>query len=334
MNSSPSKDLAARSDEAIAPDLPIFDAHHHLWDRPGRAYLIDEFLADIESSGHKIVGTALVESGSFSLLPDGLEQAQSEARRAAIAAEVSSARSGGLIKACSVIVGHVDLRLGDAIEPWLDRLETAAGGRLRAIRHCGTWDSDETVRGGPSIAPPGLFADPNFRTGLGRLHQRGLAFDCWAYQTQHEEVIDLARTFEELPMVYNHVGGVLGIGPYADREEELRAGWFAGMTRLAALPNLYVKLGGLGMKRSGFPFYERAVRPSGGELAAAWRPWLEPAIELFGARRCMFESNFPVDGASCSYRELWNCFKIVTAGASDEELAALFHDTAIQFYRA
>lgn len=324
--------MATEEGPALWPDLPIFDAHHHLWDRPGQTYLIDDFIADIAASGHKIVRTALVESGSFTLLADGNQQAIDEARDGAASAHRAAALSRGLVNACATIVGHIDLRLGDGVNPWLDELVEATGGRLRAIRHCGVWDASEVVRGGPPLAPPRLFDDPGFHAGLAAVQARGLAFDCWAYQTQHDEVIGLARAFPDLPMVFNHGGGVLGIGPYAGRRDELHAAWRAGMARLAELPNMWMKLGGLGMKRSGFAFFERPERPSGQELADGWRPWIEPAIDLFGARRCMFESNFPVDRASCSYRQLWNGFKIIAEGASSHERAALFHDSAFAFY--
>lgn len=289
MSKEPHNDQVVEKEEPIDPELPIFDAHHHLWRRPGEDYSIETFLTDIRSSGHNVTGSAFVEGGSFTLLPDGQEQAEAEVRKAASAARYSATQTHGAIRACSVIVGHVDLRLGDAVRPLLARLDDACGGRLRAIRHCGTWDASEDVRGGAPIAPPGLYADPDFRKGLSVVQHYGLVFDCWAYQTQHDEVLDLARAFPDLPIVYNHVGGVLGTGPYDGRRGELYTRWFQGMTWLAALPNLYMKLGGLGMKRSGFAFHGRADRPSGTELAQAWRPWIEPSIELFGPSRCIVD---------------------------------------------
>ena len=68
-------------------------------------------------------------------------------------------------------------------------------------------------------------------------------------------------------------------------------------------------------------------------MAADWKPWMDPCIELFGAARCMFESNFPVDKGMCSYPVLWNAFKRLAGGASAAEKAALFHDTAAGFYK-
>ena len=73
--------------------------------------------------------------------------------------------------------------------------------------------------------------------------------------------------------------------------------------------------------------------PSSVELADAWRPYIETCVELFGAERCLFESNFPVDKAMYSYRTLWNAFKRLAADASDDEKTALFSATAASTYR-
>ena len=88
------------------------------------------------------------------------------------------------------------------------------------------------------------------------------------------------------------------------------------------------------MTSFGFDFHERGVPPTSEELAAAWRQYVEPCIEAFGANRCMFESNFPPDKQSCGYTELWNAFKRITAGASmPGEKTALYSGTAARVYR-
>ena len=83
----------------------------------------------------------------------------------------------------------------------------------------------------------------------------------------------------------------------------------------------------------GFGHHSRDVLPGSAELADAWRPYIETCIEAFGPERSMFESNFPVDRASCSYANLWNAFKRITAGASADEKAWLYRDAARKFYR-
>ena len=109
--------------------------------------------------------------------------------------------------------------------------------------------------------------------------------------------------------------------------------WKASVEALASCPNVYVKLGGLGMRLGGFDFHAHAEPPSSETLAAAWRPFLETSIEAFGPSRAMFESNFPVDKGSYSYPVFWNACKLIAKGASASEKADLFAGTAARFYR-
>ena len=105
------------------------------------------------------------------------------------------------------------------------------------------------------------------------------------------------------------------------------------MRELANCENVSVKLGGLGMRLNGYAFDKLDAAPSSELLAQSWRPFMEPCMEWFGAQRCMFESNFPVDKISGSYGNYWNAFKRLSAGASQDEKAALFRETARDFYR-
>ena len=169
------------------------------------------------------------------------------------------------------------------------------------------------------VVPPHLVRDPKFREGFAQLAPLGLSFESWQYHPQLPDAIDLARAFPDTTIILNHVGGVLGVGPYAGRRQEILAGWRKDIAELAKCPNVNVKLGGIGMTSFGFDFHERDVPPSSEELAAAWRQYVEPCIEAFGVDRCMFESNFPPDKQSGGYTELWNAFKRITAGASAAE---------------
>ena len=171
------------------------------------------------------------------------------------------------------------------------------------------------------------------REGFARLHPLGLSFDAWMYHTQLGELVDLARAFPETPIVLDHVGGPIGLGPYAGRGEEVFAEWRARIAELAGCPNVHIKLGGLGMRLFGFDVHEGELPPSSGQLATAWRPYVETCIDAFGASRAMFESNFPVDKGSGSYQVFWNAFKRIAAGCSAAEKAALFAGTASRFYR-
>ena len=134
-------------------------------------------------------------------------------------------------------------------------------------------------------------------------------------------------------IVLNHVGGPIGIGAYAGKHKDVFPGWATSIKALAACPNVYVKLGGLGMRMGGFGFHERPEPPSSEALANPWRPYIETCIDAFSPSRCMFESNFPVDKGSYSYPVFWNACKLLAKGASDNEKADLFSATAARFYR-
>jgi len=176
-------------------------------------------------------------------------------------------------------------------------------------------------------------ADPRFSEALHHFPRLGLSFDAWLYYPQLGDLTALARAHPRTCFVMNHAGGPLGLGPYAGRREQAFAEWAAGMRTLALCPNVQVKLGGLAMITTGATFHTESAPPSSTTLAAVWAPYLELCIEAFGVERCMFESNFPVDKAMCSYRVTWNAFKRVVQGATVEEKAALFHDTAARVYR-
>ncbi len=325
--------LALESEDIIEPDLAIIDAHHHLWDFPQRRYLLPEFLADSDS-GHDIRATVYVDctpyyrgGGAPEMRPVGeVEFANG------VAAMAASGRYG-TTRVCAAIVGFADLRLGAEVAPVLAAGVAAGNGRFRGIRNVANWDPGDKVHNGHTDPGAELYRDATFRQGFAKLAEFDLSFEAWLYQPQLDDVTDLARAFPEQPIVLNHAGGILGIGSYAGRRDELFAHWRRQISELAACPNVFVKLGGLGMKISGFGFEKRQRPPSSEDLAAAWRPYVETCIEAFGPERCMFESNFPVDKHSCAYPVLWNAFKRLAAGASASEKQALFHDSAAKFYR-
>jgi predicted TIM-barrel fold metal-dependent hydrolase len=175
--------------------------------------------------------------------------------------------------------------------------------------------------------------DSAYREGVAQLAPLGLSYDAWLFFHQLPELQDLAEAFPDTTVIVNHCGGIVRIGPYAQCRDEVFRQWARAMRELARLPNVFVKLGGLGMRINGFDFEKSETPPSSQQLAAAWRPWMETCIEAFGAERCMFESNFPVDKGSYSYATLWNAFKRLTSGASEQERRALFEGTATRAYR-
>ena len=320
-------------EEILEPGLPICDPHHHLWDFPTSRYLLPELLADT-GSGHNIVSTVFVECTAF-YREDGPELLRFVGETEFVNGVAAMSASGryGAVRACTGIVGRADLTRGAAVEEELAAHVAAGNGRFRGIRHASAHDPSPQVAEGHTRPGPGLLGRVDFREGFARLQQFGLSFDAWLFHPQIVELTALARAFPEQPIVLDHVGGPLGIGPYAGHRTEVFAAWRPAILELARCPNVTVKLGGLGMKVTGFGFHDHPAPPSSRELAEAWRPYVETCIEAFGPNRCMFESNFPVDRPSGPYALLWNAFKRLAAGASADEKAMLFHDTAARFYR-
>lgn len=324
--------LALNREMALEPELPIVDAHHHLWGPPrGTPYLLDDFLADA-GGGHAIRASVFIECETH-YRTDGDPLFHPLGETAFVAETAARAVARGGVRVADAIVGFADLTAGAAIRPMLEAQIEAGAGHFRGVRVISAWHPDAAARGSLATPPPMLPLDPAFREGFAQLAPLGLSFDAWMYHTQLAELRDLADAFPDTPIVLNHVGGAIGIGPYAGRGRHVFAAWSAAIRELAHCPNLYLKLGGLGMRLFGFGFHEGATPPTSARLAEAWRPYVETCVEAFGATRCMFESNFPVDKASCGYTELWNAFKRITAGWSPPERAALFHDTAARFYR-
>ncbi|MCA0242346.1 MAG: amidohydrolase family protein [Proteobacteria bacterium] len=322
--------LAASVEAALEPALPIIDPHHHFSEHWG-GYGLDDLLRDA-GSGHDVRATVYVQCGwrCRSGGPEAL-RAVGETEAVVALAEAAAARPGAPAVA-GAIVGHAELRLGDAVDEVLAAQVEAGRGRFRGVRNSGAWHA--AFRHGVLARPlPGLYADAAFRRGYACLRRHGLSFDAWVYHPQLVEVAELAAAFPDTPLVLDHVGGVLGAGPYRGRRDAALAEWWPQMQRLARCPNVSVKLGGLGTSVFGFDFAAQLQPPTSEQLAAAWRPLFEPVIELFGAGRCMFESNFPVDRGAAGYGVVWNAFKRLAAGASTAEKALLFHDTARRVYR-
>jgi predicted TIM-barrel fold metal-dependent hydrolase len=326
--------LASAPPEPILdPDLPIVDPHHHLWQRGDHTYLLDELLADL-NTGHNIVATVFEECHSMYRADGAPEMGPvGETEFVAGIAAMSDSGNYGKTRVAAGIVGAADLTLGDRIEPVLLAQLRAGGGRFRGVRHSAGWDADPIIGNSRPDLQPHLYERPDFRAGLARLSALGLSFDAWLYHPQLADVVELAREFPATPIVMGHVGGVLGYGPYAGRRDAEFAAWKHSMAELARCPNVVVKLGGMVNRGASFDFHTAPAPPSSVTIAELWRPYVETCIELFGAGRCMFESNFPVDKMAIGYAALWNAFKRIAAGASRDEKLALFSGTAARIYR-
>lgn len=331
--------LATRQEEALDPAIPVVDAHHHLYDRPGVRYLLDQFLQDLRG-GHDVRATIYLQARAM-LRADASPHLQplGETEFANGIAAMSASGLYGTTRVCAGIVGFADMTLGDAIRPVLERHIALAGGppadggRFRGVRQSLTWDADTSLLNPAYPTTAEMMDQPAFRAGFAHLAPLGLSFDAWAFFHQLPKVAALARAFPETPFVLNHCGGVIGIRAYEGKREEVFAQWKRGILDLARCPNVMVKLSGLGMRLGGFRFEDKAQAPSSTELAEAWRPWIETCIEAFGAARCMYGSNFPVDKGSHGHAIGLNALKRLLAGASAGDKADILWRSARSFYR-
>jgi L-fuconolactonase len=334
----------------LEPDLPIVDPHHHLWFRPtamldalkqeenlmGQTllptfrrharYLFDEFLGDL---------TVYVEAHAmYRARGPQVLQSVGEVEFANGMGAIASSGVFGDIAMCAGIVGSVDLRVGDAAKDVLLAHKQAGGERYRGIRaQSVVYDKDPAILGRNFGGVPHVLLDSKFRAGFRHLEPLSLSYDAWQLEYQLPDLIDLARAFPGTQIIVNHLGGLLGIGCYSGRTQERFADWRENIYALSQCPNVTMKLGGLGMPTCGFRASSSSTPPSSAELADEWRPYDETSIELFGAERCMFESNYPVDAATASYPVIWNAFKRIASGASPAEKIALFSGTATRVYK-
>lgn len=322
--------LDLTDEAALEPELPVCDPHHHFWHYPTSRYLVEEFLQDI-SGGHRILKTVFVECLQF-YDDDAPKELQPVGETVAVDRMVNAPPAKDQTALAAGIVGFADLTLGDGVRPVLEA-HLQASPKFRGIRYATAWHTDAAIRNAHTGPPDKLMSDPTFREGLQHVADMSLSFDAWLYHTQLPELVDLARAFPELTIVLNHMAGPLGIGPYSSQRKQEFRYWKRQMKSLSQCENVSVKLGGRAMKMSGFEWHMQARPPGSKELATAMAPYFESCIEQFGPERCMFESNFPVDKASCNYTVLWNAFKRVASTYTEAERRLLLHDTAVRFYR-
>ena len=344
MNTNKSPHLPVRQEwlnqhieDPISPNIPIIDPHHHLWDVGFGRYYIEELLEDINSSGHNIVSTVYIMSSSNTKIysKDGLEEfkplkeiefATSEGKRADLI-------PNNKVKVNASIVGSVDLTYGNKLQPVLEKAVNISEGRLKGIRMLLASHIDPRISSGAVKSDLGLMLHPNFIDGAKCIQNANLSLDFWIYHTQLNEMEKIARALPELTIILNHIGGPIHLGEYEGKQAATHREWRSAMMRLSRIPNINVKLGGLGMAVNGAKFHNNKFPPNSVQLSDVWKPWIYETIDMFGFDRCMFESNFPVDKGSCSYGALWNAFKILAKDMSDDEINKLFSKNAAKIYK-
>ncbi|RTZ41704.1 amidohydrolase [Candidimonas sp. SYP-B2681] len=331
--------LDSQKEAPLDAAIPVIDSHHHLYDRPGVRYLLEEYLKDI-NGGHHVRATVFVQARAM-LRSDVAVHLQplGETEFANGVAAMSASGLYGNARVCAGIVGQADLTLGDAIRPVLEKHiaiaggPVAEGGRFRGIRQTLAWDADASLTNSAYPTSQFMMESPEFRAGFAHLAPLNLSFEGWLFFHQLPQLAALARAFPSTPIVLNHCGGIVRIAGYAGRDDEVFRQWKDGLMQLARCPNVMIKLSGLGMRLGGFGFEEQSQAPTSQQLATAWRPWIETCIEAFGSDRCMYGSNFPVDKGSYDYGVGLNALKRLTEQASQAEKNDIFWRTAMRFYR-
>ena len=292
-------------EDALLPGLPICDPHHHFWDRPNDRYFLDDLYSDL-GGGHNIVSTIHRMPGD---VPPRRPGGDEDPRPDRVRARASGPEQQRAVRRDQRRRRHRGFR-----RPGLG-CPSRAGTRSPFSRHAAVprGKAHHCLRRQPGCAPAppfpeGLLGDAKFREGFAVLDKLGLSFDAYLYHPQLPEIADLANAFPGVTIILNHVGGPLGVGPYAGKQDQIFQEWKESMTAVAAPPNVVVKVGGLVMPVCGTDWRGRPMPVASGELAQATAPYYLHCIEEFGPERCMFESNFPVDKIACSYTVLWNAF--------------------------
>ncbi len=321
--------LALSDETRIEADIDIVDSHFHLWDFSNPAYYSDAYIRDAKSAG---ISSSVYVDCTMAYREDGPAELEPVGEVEFASAQAKNSSHG--VSVAAGIIGWADLTLGKQVGSVLDALESAGGGHFRGVRTRATYDPDPAAGYGAMGVGPGHILRGDFRRGVEQLHARGHVLDLYAFHTQLDEVVDLARAFPDLPIILNHIGGPLGVGRYANIGDQVFADWAEGMTEVASCPNVSVKIGGFAISRIAIvPMHKRERPFSSPEIAALCKPWVNHCLTLFGARRCMFGSNFPVDKVAMPMLTLVNAMKHLTEHLPHSDRQHFFASTARRIYK-
>jgi predicted TIM-barrel fold metal-dependent hydrolase len=298
---------------AFKLDTPIIDAHHHFWDPVAHYY---PWLCDADRKPHRygdhgalckpylpadyrrdtaafeLAGSVYMEADWNPLDPIGEMRFIRQLREQT--------------DLPTVAIGQAWLHQDDAAST-LEQL--AAFGFVRGIRQ------KPRANDSPGDARPGAMMDNEWRRGYALLVRHDLHYELQTPWWHLHEAAQLARDFPETAIVINHAGM-----PPADRAAEGMAGWRDAMRQVAELPNVFVKISGIG-------------QAAGGWSLEAKRAVVLDTIAIFGVERCMFGSNYPVDSLCASFKDIFQGFAQIVSDFTAQERRRLFHDNAVRVYR-
>jgi predicted TIM-barrel fold metal-dependent hydrolase len=288
------------------------DSHFHVWRQADLPWLVGEMQPRIFGPYEPIRRDYLMEEYLADLAGTGVEKAvYVQANWPADAAEAEADWLEGLASRTGWphgIVAYADMTVED-VRPALDRLMRFP--RLRGIRQQLHWHENATFR---FAATPDLCRDPTVQRNVARLADYRLVFDLQVFPDQMVGACDLAGACPQVTLVLQHAGML------EDLSDAGRAAWRVAMTELARCPNVVVKL-------SGFGTFIHACDP-------AHIAWLtSETVAIFGADRCLWGSNFPIEKLWTDYATLFEAHRLAAGGLSQSEQQAIFHDTASRVYR-
>ena len=295
-------------------DMPIVDPHHHLWDLEKYYYVwlsgepLDTIVGDYSSITHTyLVGDYLRDMGSQNVIKSVHIQCEFDPSNPAGESEwlQAAADEHGFPHG---IVGAAHLEDAD-VEQLL--ASHARFPNFRGIRQMLNWHEDPVLS---FTSRSDYMTDSDWRRGFGLLEKYDLSFDLQLYPAQMPDAANLAGAFPDTQIILNHTGMPI------DRDEEGMELWRSGMRKLADQSNVAVKISGLGLVDHSW-------------TVAGIRPIVLETIEIFGADRCMFASNFPVDRLYSDFDTVFDAFSEITAGFSDAERSSLFSSNAECIYR-
>jgi len=296
-------------------DLPIIDAHQHFWDLDRNRY---PWLQDTTPIPFRYGDyTALRRN----YLPANFRADCADHRvlkTVAVEAEWDPQDPVGETRWGSALAAAQGMPNAIVAQAWLDRSDVAqvlaaqaAFPLVRGVRH-----KPRAAVAPDAVVPgaPGSMGDVRWRAGYALLEGHGLHFELQTPWWHLAEAVDLARSFPRTLIVLNHTGLP------ADRSAQGLAGWGAAMRAFAACSNVAVKLSGLGLPGRPWRIEDNA-------------PIVREVIATFGVERCLFASNFPVDGLVASYDTIMGGFKSIVADLPRADQRLLFHDNAARIYR-
>lgn len=290
----------------------IVDGHHHIWRQADLPWLVGPMQPRIFGPYEPIRRDYPIREYLDDIAGTGVAQsvyvqtnwAKPDFEREAEWVENTHAETGWP----HAIVAYADFNVKD-VRPQLDRLARHA--LVRGVRMQLHWHENLMYR---FAARADLCDDPVIQGNIARLTDYGWSFDLQVFVGQMQGAARLAQSCPRVTFVLQHAGMPEDLSP------EGRARWREGMATLAAEPNVVSKLSGLGT------FIHRNDVQHIADIVTE-------AVQLFGANRCLFGSNFPIEKLWTNYADLVGAYRNATEQLAPAEVEAIFAGTARRVYR-